>query len=197
VVLLHPRAGTQVAHRLTRAWEPTIPAAKVSTLLIADSGGADEASAQIAGRLEQAGLDVAHLVLAGICGAEETALQLVFGSSALACAGVLACGDVLPPLALLAGSPARPGTRLRLVWKSDQPLFSATALGDLVRCLRAAGVDAQGSVLQRQHRPPGDAQGDCELSPAFERLGGAYLAELVAVALGAAPPVRARPVRAG
>ncbi len=171
---------------------PAVPAAIISTLLVADSGGFDEASGQINCRLEQAGLDGTRLVLAGIGGAGETALQLALGRDAMACSGVLACGDILPPLELLAGRAGGFGTRLRLVWTEDEPLFCAAALGDLLRCFRAAGVDAQGAVLARQDGRSREARSSSDPSPALVRLGRAYLAELVAVALGAASRPHAR-----
>jgi hypothetical protein len=144
--------------------------------------------AQLVQKLSQAGLGAANLVLAGVCGAGEIALQLAFGSNALACAGILACGDMLLPLAPLARNPAASGTRLRLIWEADDPLLCAAALGGLLRCFRTTGLDAQGSVLGPETRASSDVQDSvdagCDPSPALVRLGRAYLAELVAVALG-------------
>jgi hypothetical protein len=185
VTVLHSSGGTGLADDLVRAWAPAVPAAAMSTMLVASGGGGiAETLAQIGRRLGEAGLDASSLVLAGIGGGEETALQLAFGQPALACAGVVACGDSLPPLRVLRGRPEAGRAKLRLVWTADDPLFCAAALGDLLRCLRAAGLDAAGAVLQRQDGPLRQADGRQPSSLPLVRLGGAYLAELVAVALG-------------
>ncbi len=183
VVMLHPPAATDLAHFLARVWAPAVPAAKLSLLPVAESHDLTHISGELGHSLEQAGLDAGRLVLAGFCGTEGTVLQLATGNNALPCAGVLACGDVLPPLALLSGRHSRFGPWLRLVWNSDEPLFSAGALGDLLRWLRAAGLDAEGTVLDRRGASSEHECGGAEPLPALVRMGGAYLAELVALAL--------------
>lgn len=189
VVVLHSWGDVEAAHALTAAWAPTVPAAAISMLRVADGGDIGEIAAQLAHRVEQAGLQAGRMVLAGFGGAAGMTLQLAVGQGAsgrgpLACAGVLACGDVLPPLALLARRSVTQA-RLRLIWAADDPLFCAAALGDLLRCCRAAGVDAQGAVLARHGGASGgDHDGP---APALVRLGAAYLAELVATALDAPP----------
>lgn len=179
VVVLHPANAEHVALGLVRAWAPVVPAAKLSALSVAGEDGAERAREEVADRLGQAGLDPSRLVLAGVGGAQGTALQLAFGKAASGCAGVLACGDPFLPLAALAGQPLPGWPKLRLVWTADDPLSRAAALGSLLRCLRAAGLDAQGAVLPRPDRSFLDAGA----LPPLVRRGGAYLAELVAVAL--------------
>lgn len=192
VAVLHSPGGTGLAHELVRAWAPSVPAAAVSTMLVDGAGGIEEAREQIGCRLDQAGLAMSSLVLAGVGGGEEAALQLVFGQAGLACAGVVACGDSLPPLRVLGGWSEARRAKLRLVWTADDPLFCAAALGDLLRCLRAAGLDAQGAVLQRQDRPSRDVDGFRPPSLPMVHLARAYLAELVAVALGPAGRLQTR-----
>ena len=153
---------------------------------VADEDGGREAWEKVASRLGQAGLDPSRLVLAGIGDAQNMALQLAFGQAAVGCAGVVACGNVCLPLAALAGQPMWGRPKLRLAWTAADPLFSAAALGDLLRCFRSAGLDVQGAVLPRTARLPTEAGGGPALCLPLVRLGGAYLAELVAVALGAA-----------
>lgn len=189
VVVLHSWSGAEAARALTAAWAPTVPAATVLMLRVVEGGDIGEVAAQLARRVEQAGLEAGRMVLAGIGGAAGMTLQLAVGQGAtgrgpLACAGVLACGDVLPPLALLARRSAVQ-TQLRLVWTGDDPLFCAAALGDLLRCCRDTGVDAQGAVLARHGGASGGDHGGP--APALVRLGAAYLAELVAMALDASP----------
>ncbi len=187
VVVLHQAGAEHIALGLTRAWAPAVPAAVLLALRVADETGAKEVWEEVAGRLERAGLDSSRLVLAGVGSVQHMVLQLAFGQAAAGCAGVLACGNVLLPLAVLAGQ-AKPGRpKLRLVWTVDDPLFSAAALGDLLRCLRVAGLDAQGAVLPGATRLPTEADGYLALDPSMVRLSRAYLAELVAVALSAAP----------
>ena len=192
-VVLHQAAAEQVALGLVRAWAPIVPAAVLSTLRVADADGERRAWEEVASRLGQAGLGPSRLVLAGIGDAQNMALQLAFGPAAVGCAGVLACGNVLLPLAALAGQPMRGRPKLRLAWTADDPLFSAAALGDLLRCFRSAGLDVQGAVLPRTARLPTEAGGGPALGLPLVRLGSAYLAELVAVALGGAPRTRAAP----
>lgn len=186
VVVLYQAGAEQLALKLVRAWAPTVPAAILSTLHIAEEGGTEEAWGEVSSRLGRAGLDLSRLVLAGVGRAQDMALQLAFGQAA-GCTGVLACGSLLPPLAALARQPLPGRPKLRLVWTADDTLFSAAALGDLLRCLRVSGLDAQGAVLPRAVRLATELGG----GPAFDlplvRLGGAYVAELVAVALGGAP----------
>lgn len=185
-VVLHGAGAEQVALGLVRAWAPTVPAAVLSTLRVADDDGGRRAWEEVASRLGQAGLGPSRLVLAGVGDAQTTALQLAFGQAAVGCAGVLACGNVLLPLAALAGQPMRGRPKLRLAWTADDPLFSAAVLGDLLRCFRRAGLDAQGAVLPRTVRLPAEVGGGPALDLPLVRLGSAYLAELVAVALGGA-----------
>ena len=106
-VVLHQAAAEQVALGLVRAWAPIVPAAVLSTLRVADDHGGRRAWEEVASRLGQAGLGPSRLVLAGIGDAQNMALQLAFGPAAVGCAGVLACGNVLLPLAALAGQPMR------------------------------------------------------------------------------------------
>lgn len=197
VVVLYQAGTEQLALGLVRVWAPTVPAATLSTLHIADEGGSEEAWEEVSSKLGQAGLDLSRLVLAGVGRAQNTALQLAFGQAAAGCTGVLACGDVLPPLAVLARQPLPGRPKLRLVWTADDTLFSAATLGDLLRCLRLAGLDAQGAVLPGATRPATEVGGSPTLDLPLVRLGGAYLAELVAVALGGAPCLSASPARAG
>ena len=184
VAVLHAPGGAELAHELVRAWAPAVPAAAMSTMPVAGASGVEEALEGIADRLGRAGLNVSHLVLAGVGGGEETALQLVVGPAALGCAGVVICGDSLPPLLALEGRPATGRAKLRLVWTADDLLLCAEALGDLLRRLRAAGLDAQGAVVPRSNRPAPEVDGGPSLP--LVRLGGAYVAELAAVALDAA-----------
>ncbi len=183
VVVLHRAGAERVALGLVRAWAPAVPAAALSTLRIADEDGVGRAWQEVASRLGRAGLNPSRLVLAGVGGAQGTALRLAFEQAALGCAGVLACGGVLP-LAALAGRPSPGRPKLRLVWTADDPLFGAAALGGLLRCLRAAGLDAQGAVLPGAASPAVEAGDGPAPGLPLVRLAGAYLAELVAVALG-------------
>jgi hypothetical protein len=187
VVLLHPPGAAYLARNLADAWAPAVPKAKLSLLPVMESHDRASVSAEVAKRLAQAGLDSLRLVLAGLFGAEEVVLQLASGSDALACAGVLACGDVLPPLGLLRATPVQFRPRLRLVWNSDEPLFCAAALGDLLRWLRAAGLDAEGIVVKRGVALSEVGRSGFGPGPALVRMGGAYLAELVALALERSP----------
>jgi hypothetical protein len=69
----------------------------------------------------------------------------------------------------------------------------AVALGELLSWYRAAGLDAQGAVLE----PVGNTQADeYGFSPALVRMGRIYLAELVAIAIGGQPqPLFSQAVR--
>lgn len=192
VVLLHPHDAENAVLALMRGWAPAIPMAALSALPIADSAGIGQAWDAIVYGLERSGLPQSRLVLAGVAGVQDTALQLAFSPAAAGCAGVLALGDGLPPLATLGGQAVTGRPKLRLAWTADDPLFCSAALGGLLRCLRAAGLDAQGAVLAGP-APVARETGVSVPPPALVRLGGAYLAELVAVALSGAPRPRAAP----
>ncbi len=187
VILLHPHGAEAVALGLARTWSSAVPAALLSTLRASGGDQAEEALAGIASRVEQAGLASSRLVLAGIGAAQDTALRLVFGQAAVGCAGMLAFGDSLPSWAVLEGHPAQMRAKLRLAWTAEDPMSCAAALGRLLRCFRMAGPDAQGTLLAQSDRPAREAGNSAGLSPPLVRLGGAYLAELVAVALNVAP----------
>lgn len=200
VALLHGAGGVAFAQELVRAWVPLVPAAAVVAVPADGPGRAADAQGAVGRLLRQAGLPASSLVLAGAAGGEGAALHLAFGPGGLACAGVVACGDGLPPLRMLGGCLAPHRARLRLVWTAEDPLFCAAALGGLLRCLRAAGLDAQGAVLPREDRPSRGAGGypaACRLHPPLVHLGGAYVAELVAVALASASCSPSRPAGTG
>lgn len=186
VAVLYGAGRLALAQELVRAWVPSVPAATVVAVPAGGPDGAADARSAVGGLLGQAGLPASSLVLAGVGGGEGAALQLAFGPGGLACAGVVACGDSLPPLRVLGSCPAQHRTKLRLVWTDEDPLFCAAALGDLLRCLRAGGLDAQGALLPRENRLPTDAGGHpapFTLHPPLVHLGRAYVAELVAVVL--------------
>ena len=195
VVLLHPYGAEAAALALMRGWKPAVPTTALSALPVAGSTGTGQAWDAIVHGLERSGLPLSRLVLAGVAGAQDAALQLAFSPAAAGCAGVLALGDGLPPLTVLGDLPAEGRPRIRLVWTADDPLFCAAALGDMLRCLRATGLDAQGAVLARAD-PAARATGVSAPPPALLRLGGAYVAELVAVAMGGASRTRAAPYAA-
>ncbi|HYZ35001.1 MAG TPA: hypothetical protein VE684_22295 [Crenalkalicoccus sp.] len=187
VLLLHPPDVVDTACALASAWRPVVPAAEIVLLSVRAGEVGNAATALLAHRLDRAQLDVTRMVLAGICGAEGLAFRLAFGEGAAACAGVLTCGGapLRPPFEPLSDLHARRGTRLRLVWEARDPLRCAGALGRTLSRFRAVGLDAQGTVL-RQEEAGGDRT-EGGPSPALMRLTGAYLGELVAITLGAAP----------
>jgi len=195
VAVLHSPRGTRLAHDLVRAWGPMVPAAVMATILVDSADGIAEPRAQIGCNLRQSGVDVSSLVLAGVGGGEQAALQLAFGQAAVPCVGVVACGDSLSPLCVLGGQPEASRAKLRLVWTAGDPLFCSAVLGDLLRCLRTAGLDAQGAVLQGRDRQPTEVHGN--LPPPLVHLAGAYVAELVAIALSSKSRPRAHFAGAG
>ena len=174
VVVLCAPDSVPHALKLSRSWMPTVPAARIRVLCVGDHDGIEE----IASTLDS--LRTKRLVLVGIGETAATALQLAFSGDGPACAGILACGDVLPPLALLTEKLVRSRTRLRLVWTSADPLFIAGALADMLAWFRAAGLDAQGTVLDGGARSGHES---ADPDPTLARMAGAYLAELVAFAL--------------
>lgn len=178
-IVLHGPGDAEIAANLAASWRPAVPTAAISILPVPERDPRAVA-ALLAGHIDATGLPPERLVLVGAYGTEMTALQLALGPDAPAWAGALVCGTNLPQLAPCAPASPHRTTRLRLIWEATDPLLCADALGETLRRLRGAGLDAQGSVLgwnERDERP----------TPALLRLGGAYLAELIATALGAAP----------
>jgi hypothetical protein len=179
-----------MACELARAWRPTIPAADVFTVSVDEDGRAGLSDLLI-GLLDRSDLRNRPLVLAGVCGAEATALQLGFDPTLPQCAGILVGGRVLPPLGPLAVEMVDRSVRLRLLWEVGDPMAWAAALGELLSWFRAAGLDAQGTVLEQADSEPMDERrAACDFSPALVRMGRIYLAELVAVALNMQPQPR-------
>ena len=124
------------------------------------------------------------LVLVGVCGTENTALRLGFDRRLPQCTGVLVAGRVMPLLGPLAVQMPGQAGRLRLIWEVSDATNWAVALGEVLSWYRAAGLDAQGAVLE----PVGNTQADeYGFSPVLVRMGRIYLAELVAIAMGGQP----------
>jgi hypothetical protein len=190
VVMLHLPGIAGPAGKLAEAWRPVVPAARIELQSVPEGLGADATLELLGGLLDRAGLPPERVALVGVCGAEDVALQLALRRDALAWAGLLLCGSALPPLTPLADISLHRGTRLRLIWQASDPLLHAVALGELLRWIRVAGLDAQGCVLEQGTSVPDGAGVGCAPSPALVRLGGAYLAELIATALHGAPQLR-------
>jgi hypothetical protein len=186
VLQLHPPHGAATACKLARAWRRTIPTADIFTVSVAndDSDWLPALPTELLDR----GTRRRPLVLAGICGAEATALQLGFDRTLPSCAGVLIGGRMLPPLRPLAEGMADRTARLRLIWEVNDLMAWAAALGELLSWFRAAGLDAQGAILEQEDDvATGKCRAGSSLSPAMIRMGRIYLAELVAVAMDIKP----------
>src|SRR5690349_9896349 len=153
VMLLHPAAAAEAAVVLARLWNPIVPAATIVTVSTDSATDTDDMLASLIPQFGRSALTDDAGILAGVCGAEAAALRLAFAPDGPAWSGVLVCGRALPLLAPLTGTLRR--TRLRLVWDEFDPLPHTAALAELLRCYRAAGVDAQGSVTARREGPDG------------------------------------------
>ena len=192
VVVLHTPAEAALALHLIRAWAPTVPAGCFV-------GAAVEPCdlAAVTERLQtlmRDGVQVPeHTILVGICGAANLALRIGLAPDAWAFAGVLVCGPMLVPLSPFAQGGTASGARLRLIWTAQDSLQVSAALGALLQYLREAGLDAQGAVLGSPYCGPGYGDEGCARAVALVRLSGAYLAELVAYALGPSSPIQATP----
>jgi hypothetical protein len=187
VLLLHPPEAAAVAAELATVWRPAIPAADVLTVSIVEDGGAGLRDLPLR-LLDLSDPCARPLVLAGICGAEAAALRLGFDRTLPQCIGILVGGRILPPLGPLAAGMADRSVRLRLLWEVSDSMAWAAALGELLSWFRAAGLDAQGTVLERAASVPMDERAAaCSFSPALVRMGRVYLAELVAVAMNLQP----------
>lgn len=186
-ILLHPARQAAPARELARLWGSRVPSARVSTLSLREycCSQVEDVAADLASRLRRAAVLPSRLVLAAVCGAEDSALQLIFGDPPFPCVGLLVCGEAPMPLAPLSTSRGVSQVKLRLVWSRVDPLSGAAALGGLLECFRMVGIDAQGGVVGT----PGESSAPgCELSAPqspIARLGGAYFVELMAFA---APP---------
>jgi hypothetical protein len=183
VLLLHPPSRAAVAGELVRVWQPSIPVANVFTISVVNGRPADLSDLPVA-LLAGSSVGKRPLVLVGICGAEDAALRLGFDRRLPQCAGVLVAGRVLPPLGPLAVQMPGRTVRIRLIWEASDATNWASALGELLCWYHAAGLDAQGAVLERAGSTPVE---ECGLSPALIRMGRLYLAELVAIAMGGPP----------
>jgi hypothetical protein len=183
VLLLHAPSQAAVVGELVRVWQPSIPAAIIFPVSVVEGDQADFANLPAA-LLDGSSAYKRPLVLAGVCGAEDAALRLGFDRRLPQCAGVLAAGRVVPPLGPLAVRPAGRMLRIRLIWEVNEATNWAVALGELLSWYRAAGLDAQGGVLEPVSNTQADA---CGFSPALVRMGRVYLAELVAIAMAGQP----------
>jgi hypothetical protein len=194
VLLLHPPSRAAVAGELVRVWQPSIPATNVFTISVVNGRPADLSDLPAA-LLAGSSAGKRPLVLAGICGAEDAAVRLGFDRRLPQCAGVLVAGRVMPPLGPLAVQMLDRTVRIRLIWEVSDATNWAPALGELLCWYRAAGLDAQGAVLE----PVGAASTDEDgFSPTLVRMSRIYLAELVTIAMeGQSQPLFPQAVRQG
>ena len=159
-------------------------------LRVADGGDIGEVTAQLAHRVEQAGLEAGRMVLAGIGEAAGMALQLAVGQGGDRArtagvrwrAGVRRCSAAAGAAgtAVRRPGPAAPGLDggrpavLRGGAGRPAPLLPRRRGGTRkAPCWRGTGAHPAGTTAAP--------------APALVRLGAAYLAELVAMALGASP----------
>jgi hypothetical protein len=182
VLLLHAPSQAAVAGELVRVWQSSIPVADIFTVSVVEEGRTDFANLPAA-LVDGSGACKRALILVGVCGAEDAALRLGFDRRLPRCAGVLAVGRVMPPLGPLAVQMPDQVGRQR-IWEVSDATNWAVALGELLSWYRAAGLDAQGGVLEPVDNTQADA---CGFSPALVRMGRVYLAELVAIAMGGQP----------
>ena len=177
-VMLHADMQAAAA-TLADAWRPVIPAAELIVLDVARLTD-DEVSKRLKQLRQPAGLTPIQVIAIGVYGAQDVAVRMAFGQLELECGAILAVGSALPavlaPLAVDAASRCR---RLRIVWETTDPLQHSIILGELLACFRSVGIDTQGAVFGAATA----SQLGQSASATAIRMGGAYLAELVALAL--------------
>ena len=163
VLLLHPPGRAAVAGELVRVWQPSIPATVVLTVSVVEGGSADFVNLP-AVLFDGSCACKRPVVLAGVCGAEDLALQLGFDRRLPQCIGILVAGRVMPLLGPLAEQTASQVRSLRLIWEVSGSKNWAIALGELLSWYHAVGLDAQGAVLEPVGRTSTDEGG---FSPAL------------------------------
>jgi hypothetical protein len=182
VVVLHPEGAGEETSALARTWQPAVPAATMTAVNLTAANPVALA-ALLNNRLGTPGPDAPPRVIAAVLGAEGSLLHLLSEHMLPECTGLLVCGETQLQVQSLRRISTGGRISLRLAWEADDPLPCAVALGEMLRRYRAAGYDAEGAVLSR---PALSAQAaHARPSASLVRLGGAYLAELVAVALTA------------
>jgi hypothetical protein len=185
VVLLHNPQERLAAERLALIWKPTVPAAVVSLLSVTMSD-LEVARREVTARRAHARLSRRKVVLVGTRGTEALALALAYGSPRPLCGGLLICGSTLPMSTAPEVGSRHKTIKCRLVCNLGEAV-SDDFLEQLLRRLRAAGVDAQGAILESMlDLSPASLQNPLTLSDysaSVIRMGGGYLAELVATAL--------------
>ena len=180
-VLLHDPLQAVGALKLCDVWQPLIPATRISNHGLPEEDVAT-GLAVLRENLNQAGLSPPRVVLIGALGAENLALSLAFAHAEPICGGVMIFGSARP-----AGAPNRlPPTgrdlHIRLLWEAVDPVPCVAEMRRHPSRFRAAGLDPQGTVLRREEAAAGQSRSSP--SPSAVRMAGAYLAELVAIALG-------------
>ena len=186
VLVLHLPEAQSGAESLAAIWRPSVPAAEIS-LICAPMNGAGAARHETIARQVEAQMPPRHTILVGIQGSEALALDLAFSSPVPLCGGLLICGGTVPDPEPI----SRPGSTLRpscrLVFGEDDETAQLDPLRGLLRQLRLAGVNVRAALfntnLDLSSAAPGGRPEIAGYMPSVVRMGGTYLAELVATAL--------------
>jgi hypothetical protein len=188
VLILHVDGERELAERLTALWRPAVPAAAMS-LIRAPMNDRDSIRREIVTRQLEAHVNTRSIILVGLRGTEALALALAFGAPSPICAALLIVGGTLPDPAPNLRLVRTRRVHCRLVLDGDDERRHPEQLDDLLHGLQSAGVNIRGAVFNTKPEQSTDPlRALSEMSgyaPAVMRMGGSYLAELVAIALAA------------
>jgi hypothetical protein len=188
VTILHADGDRQIAERLTDLWRPAVPAAAMSVICTARNDF-DTVMRDIVARQIEAPVSARRVILVGLRGTEALALALAFGTLSPICGGLLICGGTLPNPAPTVELDRTRQMHCRLVFDGDDETGDTGPLDELLQGLRSAGVNLRGAFFNTKPEQSPDAlRALSEMggyAPAVLRMGGSYLAELVAIALAA------------
>ena len=186
VVLAYPVGEAAAVSRLCAGWGDDLPRAEFIHFEVAPG----LTPAALIDQVRPLIAEPQRAVCVGLFGAEPVSLRLVVTAAEPLFRG-LVCQDGLPEhQAVVVPHPSSRGIRVRLVWEADGVASSTSAMVAVLTTLRAGGIDAQGAVLDAADLGANDGFSPATGSPAAFRLVRSYLAELVAVALDPAIPVR-------
>jgi hypothetical protein len=161
--------------RLAEAWRARLPQAAFAT--VESAATPDHLRSCLADRLATAGLPPARLLLVGIGASARQALALAFAHPRRICRGILAFGAC--PLPDIPANCDGTGMQIRLIEGHEGRHVEDDLLGNIVRELQGRRFDVRAAMI---------VPSAVLVTPDAVRLGGAYIADMVATSL--ASPAR-------
>jgi predicted esterase len=169
-LLSSPNRPPSQMPRLVGAWSGRLPQAAFATL--GETANPEHLRSCVADLLSRAGLPPERLLLVGIGASARQALALAFTERGSLCRGILAYGAC--PVPDVPDDCDGTGMQLRLIEGHEDRHIAGDILGKIVHALQARRFDVRAAIL---------AGSAARVTHDALRLGGTYIADMVATTL--------------